>query len=330
VNRARLPCDSAAVFGADDVAHNVNVGEETMKTLVIGGTGGIGGHIALDLEKLGHKVTVSARNKPNGTPIAHMPFLKGSYIDGSITEDQLKGFDNLIFSACNDIRQLPQGLSAKDEADYYHHANTIGVPRFIRMAKDAGVKRCAYIGSFYVQARPDLVDGSSYIQSRKGADEGARALADESFRVVSLNAPWVVGAMKGASNPIYDGLVQYAKGKLPDLPVFAMPGGVNFISVQSLSDATIASLTKGQNGYGYLVGDENLRFKEFFHMFFKGVGRGDVDIPVRNEPHPIFADMALLAGRDGVIFYENQGVKELGYRQNDIYRTVKDICDTAP
>jgi len=301
-----------------------------MKTLIIGGTGGIGGYIALELERQGHQVTVSARNKPSGTPIAHMNFLKGSYFDGSITEDHLKGFDNLIFSACNDIRQLPPGLSEKDEADYYHKANSIGVPRFIRMAKDAGVKKCAYIGSFYPQARPDLVDKSSYIQSRLAADVGARDLADSNFRVVSLNAPWVVGAMRGASNPIYEGLVQYARGKLPDLPVFAMPGGVNFISVQSLTEATIASLTKGQNGHAYLVGDENLRFKPFFQMFFKAVGRGDVDIPVRDEPHPIFADIALLAGRAGTIFYENEGVKELGYRQNDIYRTVKDICDNIP
>jgi len=301
-----------------------------MKTLIIGGTGGIGGYIALDLERMGHKVTISSRNKPKDTPVAHMPFLQGSYIDDSITEDQLKDFDNLIFSACNDIRQLPQGLSQKDEDAYYHNANSIGVPRFIQKAKNAGIRACAYIGSFYPQARPDLVDGSSYIQSRKAADEGARALADESFRVVSLNAPWVVGAMPGAANPLYDALVQYAKGKMPNLPVFAMPGGVNFISVKSLSECTIAALTKGQNGYGYLVGDENLRFKEFFGMFFKAAGRGDVDIPVRNEEHPIFVDMALLAGRDGVIFFENQGLKDLGYSQNDIYRTIKEMSDNAP
>src|SRR5690348_8170395 len=62
-----------------------------MKTLIIGGTGGIGGYIALALEKQGHKVTVSSRNKPVNTPVAHMPFLKGSYFDGSITKDQLRG-----------------------------------------------------------------------------------------------------------------------------------------------------------------------------------------------------------------------------------------------
>jgi nucleoside-diphosphate-sugar epimerase len=300
-----------------------------MKTLIIGGTGGIGGYIALELEKLGHKVTISARNKPKNTPVAHMPVILGSYYDGSITTKQLEGFDNLIFSACNDIRQLPQGLDAKGEAEFYHRANSVGVPTFIRMAKDAGIKKCAYIGSFYPQARPDLVPTSSYIQSRKAADEGSRALADDSFRVISLNAPWVIGAMKGMENGIYTALAKYARGEMKELPRFAMPGGVNIISVQSLCEATIACLTRGENGVGYLVGDENLRYKPFFEMFFKAVGK-PIELPVRNEPHPIFPDMALLAGRDGVIFYENEGVVELGYRQNDIYRTVKEICDATP
>jgi dihydroflavonol-4-reductase len=299
-----------------------------MKTLVVGGTGGIGGYIALDLERAGHDVTIAARNAPApASLIAHMAFLRGSYVDREFTKEQLRGFDNIIFSACNDIRQLPRGLDEKAEADYYHHANSVAVPAFVKLAKEAGVKKLAYIGSFYPQARPDLVPKSSYIQSRKAADEGARALADHNFRVVSLNAPWVIGAMKGAENLIYSYMAKYARGEMPQVPVYAIPGGVNIISVKSLSEATIASLTRGKNGEGYLVGDENLHFKDLFKMFFTAVGRGDVELPVRNEPHPIFPDAALLAGRDGTIFYENQGVAELGYSQHDIYRAVKEICD---
>jgi dihydroflavonol-4-reductase len=299
-----------------------------MKTLVVGGTGGIGGYIALDLEKVGHDVTIAARNAPAPTSlIAHMDFLRGSYVNGEFTKEQLSGFDNIIFSACNDIRQLPQGLDEKAEADYYHRANSVAVPAFVQLAKEAGVKKLAYIGSFYPQARPDLVPKSSYIQSRKAADDGARALADNNFRVVSLNAPWVIGSMKGAENLIYTYMAKYARGEMPEMPVYAIPGGVNIISVKSLSEATIASLTRGKNGVGYLVGDENLHFKDLFKMFFTAVGRGDVELPVRNEPHPIFPDAALLAGRDGTIFYENQGLGELGYSQHDIYRAVKEICD---
>ena len=73
--------------------------------------------------------------------------------------------------------------------------------------------------------------------------------------------------MPGVVPPVYAAMVRYARGELPDLPVFAIPGGVNFISVKSLTEAVIASFTRGENGRGYLVGDENLRFKDFFGLF---------------------------------------------------------------
>lgn len=301
-----------------------------MQTLVVGGTGGIGGYIALALRRKGHDVTLAARHPPKpGTAVADMPMLLGSYADGGFTAGQLERFENIIFSACNDPRQLPPGSNEAQEAAYYHRVNSVGVPRFAALARDAGVRRISYIGSFYPQARPDLVATSSYIQSRLAADEGIRALAGPHFRVVSLNAPWVVGAMKGADSGIYAAMVRYARGEMPQLPLFAMPGGVNYLSVQSLTEAVVASLTQGENGRGYLVGDENLHFRDFFALFFKAVGR-EVEIPVRDEPHPIFPDAALLAGRAGTIFYEPQGVRELGYRQHDIARAVKEIADNTP
>jgi dihydroflavonol-4-reductase len=301
------------------------------RTLIVGGTGGIGGYIALELLRAGHDVTLAAR-RPAGsqTPVAGLPILLGSYADGDFTQKQLEGFDNLIFSACNDIRQLPRDSTPEQEAAYYHRVNSEGVPRFIALAKDAGVRRVAYIGSFYPQARPDLIATSSYIQSRLAADEGARALAGPDFRVVSLNAPWVVGAMRGVDNPVYVAMVKYARGELPNLPLFAPPGGVNFISVRSLSQAVIASLTRGENGRGYLVGDENLHFRQLFTYFFQAVERGDVAIPERDEPHPIFADAALLAGRAGTIFYEPEGVQELGYARNDVAHAVQGIVANTP
>lgn len=301
-----------------------------MKTLVVGGTGGIGGYVAIALQREGHEVTLAARHRAKPvTPVANLPIILGSYADGDFTKDQLKKFDNVVFSACNDMRQLPPNLSEKEEAAYYRRVNSEAIPRFIALAREAGVHRVAYIGSFYPQARPDLIPTSSYIQSRLAADEGARALAGPNFHVVSLNAPWVVGAMRGAESGLYAALVKYARGEMPQLPVFAMPGGVNFISVQSLTEAVLAGLARGENGRGYLVGDENLRFRELFALFFKAVGR-DVEIPVRDEPHPIYVDAALLAGRAGTIFYQPEGVRELGYRQHDIARAVKEIADNTP
>jgi nucleoside-diphosphate-sugar epimerase len=110
------------------------------KTLVVGGTGGIGGFIALALLDAGHEVTLAARHpaRPD-TPVAELPILLGSYADDDFGEEHLEGFDNVIFSACNDPRQLPPGSTPEQEAAYYHRVNSLGVPRFIALARPAVV-----------------------------------------------------------------------------------------------------------------------------------------------------------------------------------------------
>lgn len=299
-----------------------------MKTLVVGGTGMIGGYIALGLRNEGHEVTLAARNPaPQGTPLTDFDLLRGSYVDDGFTRDQLAGFDNLVFAAGNDVRQVPRGVDQAGEDAFYRRANSEAVPRFFALAREAGIRRAAYIGSFYPQAKPELVGPSGYVRSRLDADEGARAFASPDFHVVSLNAPWVIGWIPGLVPN--RALANWALGRLPaSPPPYAARGGVNYISMQSLYEAVVGGLTRGENGRGYLVGDQNLHFGEFFQLFFQAAGR-DVAFEIRDEPMAMMPDSALLAGRNGTIFYEPQGVETLGYRQNDMARTVREIVDVV-
>jgi len=65
---------------------------------------------------------------------------------------------------------------------------------------------------------------------------------------------------------------------------------------------------------------------EFFSLFFKAAG-APAEFVVRDEPMPMISDALLVAGRNGTIFYEPEGVTELGYAQNDIARTAREIVD---
>ena len=58
-----------------------------------------------------------------------------------------------------------------------------------------------------------------------------------------------------------------ALGKMADLPCFAPPGGVNFMSLEALSDALIGVLLKGEPGKSYLVADENLTYQQYFGCY---------------------------------------------------------------
>jgi len=296
-----------------------------MKILVAGGTGMIGGHAALLLQAEGHDVTIAAR-KPvvaaPGSPLTKLKFLQGDYVAGTYKKSDLAGFEALVFCAGNDVRHKPQ-----DEADatYWEKANSIAIPKFFELARDAGVKVGVNVGSFYPQAAPHLVDKIPYVKSRKMSDDGVRALSTSGFRTMSINAPFVVGSVPGLTIAMFEFYTRYAEGKLP-IPPFAPAGGVNFISTQSLSEAIAGGITRGEGGTAYLVGDENLTFAQYFEHFFRAVGK-PTKLEVLDQEHPILPDSAIYAGRGNTVYYEPDARETalLGYRRKDIGRAIDEI-----
>ncbi|WP_354683572.1 NAD(P)-dependent oxidoreductase [Cupriavidus necator] len=294
-----------------------------MKILIVGGTGMIGGHAALHLRSRGHDVTIAGRNRPApGTALGELEFRRCDYIANDLPAAQLAAFDALVFAAGNDVRHVPPG---SDEAAHWERANVEGVPRFFRAARDAGIGVAVHVGSFYPQALPRLVEDNAYIRSRKLADDGVRALASDTFRVSSVNAPFVVGTVPGLTVPMFKAYTDYARGSFAPMPEFAPPGGVNFISAASLSEAVEGALLRGENGKAYLVGDENLSFQDYFGAFFRDAGRPVP--PVIDQEHPLLPDSAICFGRGNTLYYEPDAAETalLGYRRRDILRTVSEI-----
>jgi len=149
-----------------------------------------------------------------------------------------------------------------------------------------------------------------------------RALNSESFRVCSLNAPFILGHVDGMELPHLKSLVDYAQGRLDGLPLVAPAGGVNHISSRSMSEAIASALARGQGGKAYLVGDENLSWKAYLEMYFEAAGN-PVDLPVSTDEHPLFPDVMLYAGRNAVVSYRPDDT--LGYSRNQIRATIEQL-----
>lgn len=295
-----------------------------MKIIVVGGAGMIGGRAALYLDAKGHDVTIAGRNPPvPGTPLAQLPFQRIDYVGMDFDRDALATFDALVFAAGNDVRHQPQDVGDQ----HWHDANSVGVPRFFAAAKAAGIGRAVNVGSFYPQVAPELAATNAYVRSRKESDEGVAALADDSFVALSINAPFVVGAVPGLVIPMFAAYTQYAEGRFAPMPEFAPPGGTNFISTQSLAEAIEGGLLRGEAGASYLVGDENMTFEDYFGAFFDAVGRERP--PVRDEEHPMLPDSAIFFGRGSTLFYETDPrvVELLGYRRDDVVPAIREIVD---
>ncbi len=288
----------------------------------------IGGHAAQMLSQSGHEVVLGSRNPARaGTPMALFPTLIGDYSRGEFSPRELEGFDAVVFAAGNDIRHLPRDA---DEGEFWRVMQIEGVPDFVRRAKQAGVGRVVQLGSYYHHVMPHLAETNAYVRARKLADEGARALADDHFNVSTLNPPSIVGALPGLPAKRYETLVAWARGDRPDIPDYAPAGGTNYMSVKSLSEAIAGALQNAEFGRAYLVGDQNLRFREFFQLIFDAVGSSR-RVEERDEEHPLLPDAFIVPGRGKVLAYEPDPAETalLGYTRNDVERAVREVVATV-
>lgn len=298
---------------------------ESRSILVVGGAGLIGGAAALHLAGLGHAVTISGRNAPIAPELVRLPFLKASFLEDDLDHATLARFDTLVFAAGNDVRQLPPGA---DEGAYFHRANSIGVPAFFARAREAGIRRAVYVGSYYSYVLPpERIAASGYVLSRQRADEGVRALSTDDFQVCSLNAPFVIGHIDGVAALSVEHTVRYLmRGFAPEGPRLAVPGGGNFMSTRSFAEAVAGAIERGESGKGYLVGDENWSFEDYYNAILAALGSNE-RAEIRDIDNPSMPDWTLYAGRGATVTYEPDPamVSRLGYRRRDVARVITEM-----
>ncbi|NRB40216.1 MAG: NAD(P)-dependent oxidoreductase [Pseudomonadales bacterium] len=296
-----------------------------MKILIVGGSGLIGGDAALHLTQQGHEVTIMARNPPQTPVLAALPFLQGNYIHDNTQKLGLENFDALVFSAAADIRNLPLDGSVSAQ-DFYQQVNDIAVPAFFKAAKEAGISKAVYIGSFYPQIAPQKIGECAYVTSRHNTDIAVRKLADEHFNVCTLNAPFVLGHIPGLEIPHIRALVEYAKGNLTELPVFAPKGGSNHISSRSLAQAIEHALQRGQNAKAYLIGDENLSWQDYLQQWFKAADNAQ-ELSVSADNHPMLPNVIMYAGAGASVSYDvsDADMQVLDYDTHQISALIKKV-----
>lgn len=297
-----------------------------MNVLIVGGTGMIGLNTALHLRDRGHSVTLAARKAPllPAHPGSVFSLILGDFAQGTFTRADLAPFDAIVFAAGNDPRHMPQGADAEG---FYRKTQSEGVPAFAELARRAGVARFLQIGSYYHHLRPDLAEHSLYIRSRQLADERVRALASAAFAPVTLNPPSIIGAVPGLPAERYRKLIEWGRGRCPEIPATAPPGGTNYMSVRSLAQAVAGALERGEAGRAYLVGDENLSYRAFFQLFFD-LARNPVRVTTQDAEHPLLPDPFIVQGRGNTLAFEPDAgdVALLNFARGDVRRAVAEIA----
>ncbi|QTV79092.1 NAD-dependent epimerase/dehydratase family protein [Microbacterium sp. NIBRBAC000506063] len=296
------------------------------KILIVGATGMIGSHVAADLLERGAEVTVQSRREPqpyDPAPVAGLPRIIGDYSADDFSPRLLEGFDAIVFAAGNDIRHV--GADEEDEG-FWDRMQSTGVPRFAALAKQAGVGRFVQIGSYYHQLHPEWADRIPYVAARKNADERTRALTDDGFAAITLNPPSIVGASGGRALRHFGRMIAWLRGEADEPELFAPVGGTNYMSVRSLSQAVQGALDAGTPGHAYLIGDENLTYREYFQLL-ADIADSTLTVEERDEEHPFQPDRFIVQGRGAVISYEPDpaDVDQLGYDRDDVRRALAEI-----
>jgi dihydroflavonol-4-reductase len=237
-----------------------------MNVLVIGGTGVIGWHVVLELCARGHKVRILARRPPKEITLPDQAtFVSGDYLK----EDISSAFDNIdgiVFAASPDYRQLVRGSAW----DFYQHTNVEAPVKLFQAAERSGVRRGVFVTSFYHAVASELTLDHPYCYSRAESEEAVLNACSGGLNLSIVQPSWVVGP--GFSRHLtlagfYQNLVRSFA------PLYAPPGGTNFVAATSLAHGMVTALETAKHGDRFLIGDENILWTELMGRFARAAGR---------------------------------------------------------
>lgn len=237
-----------------------------MNVLVIGGTGLIGWHAVLELCTRGHKVRILARRPPQGIALPDgVTFVSGDYLQGDLSS-AFDGIEAIIFAAGTDYRQLPQGSAW----DFFRRTNVEIPARLFQSAERTGVRRGVFVTSYYHVVAPELIPHHPYIRSRADSEEAVLNACGRGLNLSIIQPSWVVGS-GWAGHLSLPGT--YAKLVRSFAPLFAPPGGTNFVAATSLAHAMVTALESAKHGDRFVIGDENMLWAELLERFAHAAGR---------------------------------------------------------
>ncbi|WP_460503869.1 NAD-dependent epimerase/dehydratase family protein, partial [Hymenobacter agri] len=237
--------------------------------LVTGANGFLGRHLVAELRRRGQLVRALLRP---GTP---PPF---DATDAGIT------YQFADITAAVQVAGVAEGCAAIIHAaalasvnparnPVVWNVNMVGTEAVLREARRAGVGRLVYVGTanifgFGSKSQPGDEThpyagrryGLDYMDSKRAAtDRVLRAVADQQLPAVLVHPTFMLGPddAKPTSNAL---LLELYHGRLPGYP----PGGKNYVHVRDVATATVNALTMGRVGESYILGHENLSYREAF------------------------------------------------------------------
>lgn len=250
-----------------------------MKNVFITGiTGLLGTNLAEDLLKEGYFVKALVRNNFNEFSHPNLQQIQGNLFDEYTKE--LSQTDVFIHIAAETNQHL-----TKNE-DYYK-TNVEATQHLFKTCEKTGDKKFIFVSSANTMGYGSILNLGDETQPMKGPFTNSMyakskwkaeqyLLSNQSIvEVVVINPTFTIG--KYDSKPSSGKIILMGwKKKL----IFFPPGGKNFVAVKDVSQAIIQSIELAKNGERYLIGNENLSYKDFFIRLNKITSQNPIMIKI--------------------------------------------------
>ncbi|MHA1906984.1 MAG: NAD-dependent epimerase/dehydratase family protein [Candidatus Thorarchaeota archaeon] len=245
-----------------------------MRVMIVGGTGFLGYYSALEFLNRGHKVSsVSIPDIDLGDWFPKDILVEYLDIFESSHEELVKLFkdhDVMVYAVGPDDRITPKAPAYQ----FFHERLVVACTKVVAAAKNAGIKRCVVLGSYFeyfdrIMPEKKLSERHPYIKCRIEQSKSVMEVGGDSMSVMVLELPYIFGAMPERIPLWKDILFERLRGMKI---VFFPRGGTNMIAVENVAEAIVGAAENGRHGERYLVGDENMSWKDMIRISLDEMG----------------------------------------------------------
>jgi dihydroflavonol-4-reductase len=313
-----------------------------MECFVTGGTGFVGANLIRLLLRQGYEVKALVR--PHSS-LDNLQSLDVEIVTGDLNNSDL----STQMSGCQVLFHVAAQYSLwQGDRDLLYRSNVLGTRNILKCARQAGIERTIYTSSVAaIGVKPDGIADETYQspvdklvgdykKSKYYAEQEAVKAVQQGQDIVIVNPSTPIGAFDLKPTPTGEIIVRFLQRQMP----FYLDTGLNLIDVQDVAQGHILALTKGKTGDRYILGNQNLTFKQLLGKLEQITG---LPAPKYTIPYGIPYGVAWFEenfltkfGRqpkvalDGVrmarqkMFYDSsKAVRELGLPQSDLDLALK-------
>ncbi len=317
------------------------------RVFVTGANGLVGSNLCHRLSELGYEVTGMVRDNSN---LLGLQGFNGKVIHGDILDERslskfMEGSDFVFHTAGlvsfdNRVRKDLLKVNVDGTRNVMNAAITAGVKKVVHTSSVAAI---GLPRSGAVCRESDEYDrfkyNIAYADSKHYGEVEVRKAVDRGLDAVIVNPASIVGQRDVYSH--FGVLLRILKGKRI---VPFVPGGMCVVGVDDVVTGEIAALKSGRSGERYILGSENLSFKELFSRIARVVGarKPNVFVPVwtaklaasalellsnMNGKPPVLTKAHVVSATIPHYFTSEKAKRELGYEPHPVDMAIKKAYD---